>query len=700
MRQRKPYKAKLAKQTTATLVADTGAVVIKAGDTESKGPPTFEGVGYSGAVVNRSSLNQPLDADYIIDLAGMKQGRGAKANLGHKRDHRVGHLTDTKNDGIQLWVAGVLSAENEHRDQVAKSAANGYPWEASIEANLGGKEKLPAGKSAVVNGRTVTGPLYIFRKSTLTDLGFVDHGADSGNTITIAASAAGVHKMDEFEKFAASLGVDLDSATEDQKANLQSLFKAKQVNGSKSDTFTATLADIAKQEREEREHARKIGEIARAAMKDHPGFIDQIETLATAALESKTDPDKFELELIRSTRSKAGQFSAQMSGTASDPKVLEAALCRASGLPDIDKHFSEKVLEAVDHCGLGRGLSLQTILMQTAHANGYSCRPGERIHPGNLEAVLEYALPPRGLRAKLSGFSTSSLPNILGAVANKQLLAGYQEDDMTWEEIAEVRSVSNFYTQNHYRMLDNFEYEEVGSGGEIKHGTTGEETYTSQAKTYGKMYAITRTQIINDDLGAFSDIRTRLGRGAAQKFNNMFWAAFMDNSSFFTTALTNYIEGATTNLGTDGVGLGLMIKAFRNMTTPSADGSKHIGMGLNPTKILVPPALEGNAMLAFRANNLDNVAASSGNIYANRFRPVVQWRLGNSGYTGYGDKIWYMFGDRVKPMLVTFLNGQRSPTVESTDADFNTLGIQFRGYHDWSASKSEYLAGVKSKGEA
>jgi hypothetical protein len=59
-----------------------------------------------------------------------------------------------------------------------------------------------------------------------------------------------------------------------------------------------------------------------------------------------------------------------------------------------------------------------------------------------------------------------------------------------------------------------------------------------------------------------------------------------------------------------------------------------------------------------------------------------------------------LFGDTLKPVVTSFLNGQRSPTVESADADFNTLGIQFRGYHDFGCSQSEFLAGIKSKGAA
>jgi len=92
------------------------------------------------------------------------------------------------------------------------------------------------------------------------------------------------------------------------------------------------------------------------------------------------------------------------------------------------------------------------------------------------------------------------------------------------------------------------------------------------------------------------------------------------------------------------------------------------------------------------------VANGSGNIYYNRFRPVVQWRLSNSSFTGYSTTAWYLFGRMLRPMWAAFLNGNESPTVESAEADFNTLGIQFRGYHDFGAGQNEYLAGIKSKG--
>jgi phage major head subunit gpT-like protein len=124
--------------------------------------------------------------------------------------------------------------------------------------------------------------------------------------------------------------------------------------------------------------------------------------------------------------------------------------------------------------------------------------------------------------------------------------------------------------------------------------------------------------IINDDLGAFDDLRARLGRGAAQKLNNVVWSVFLNPSSstyngssvaFWSSTRTNYITGSTTNLAADGVGLGLAVKAFRQMVSSAEDGAKRIGG--RPEILLVPPELEQIADTLYRASNLRTVKASA-----------------------------------------------------------------------------------------
>lgn len=707
MSKRRKKRTIQASQQTAKLAYLRAPVTIEAavkGENEEQGPPTFSAVAYSGGPVPGYTASPPLAYPYVLDLSGVTSARNVAANLDHEKHQRVGHSTDIENDGQQLLISGALSAKTNYRDEVVGSATGGFPWEVSIEGALSKPQLVPAGKSRVVNGRTLEGPLYVIPKTKLTGIAFCSNGADEGNSVTIAASAAGETEMNEFEKFMVSCGVDPEEASDEQKANLQAAYDAKLAltkNGRTTGNRTS-FREIAEKERKENERQETIQKMALQAMKDHPMYIDQIERAGQDAIETGMDADRFELELLRSTRSQVGRFQVHSHrGSQNDPKLIEAALCLNAGLPDIDKHYSADVLNAVEDAGM-RHFGLQQLLIQVAHMNGYSCRPGEGIHTGNLRAILEFCFPPA--TARLSGFSTVSLPGILGNVANKEILAGYMEEDTTWTDLSLVRPVNNFHAVTSFRLLDNLEYEEVGPAGEIKHGTLDQESYTRQAKTYAKMLGLTRQDIINDDLGAFDDIRMRLGMGAAKKFNNIFWAAFLDNAAFFTAARGNFIDGATSNLGDDGVGLQEGITAFRKLKSPAADGAKRVGNSMGrPSILVVPPELEFTADRLFTSEKLitgKDATLPDANIHRNKYRPVVQDRLSDSAFTGNSSTAWYLFGNALKPMVVSFLNGKRTPTVESTDADFDTLGVLFRGYHDFGSDKSEYLAGIKSKGAA
>jgi phage major head subunit gpT-like protein len=441
--------------------------------------------------------------------------------------------------------------------------------------------------------------------------------------------------------------------------------------------------------------AKRIAAVTTAAAK--------FPEIQASAIEQGWTVEKTELEVLRKDRPTAP--AGHIRNIEASGLVLEAALCNTMGHKDVEKRFEPKVLEAAHRDY--RNLSLQGLLMIAACANGYAGRVGERIHNGNVHDVLLHALPGRMVKA---GFSTVNLPGIFSNVANKELLLGYTEEDQTWREIAQVKRVNDFKAATSYRLLDNMEYEEVPAGGKIPHGTVGEESYTRQAKTYAKMFSLTRQDIINDDLGAFDDLRTRLGRGAAKKLNNVFWTEFMDNSTFYTAARANYITGATTTLLVDGVGLQAALLAFMKLRSPVEDGSKRVGdnFGGRAEILLVPPELSFAADRLYQSTNVNTGGSSTAesvgnaNIHARKYRPVVCNWLSDTNFTGNSSTAWYLFRNPrvLAPVVVSFLNGQETPTVESAEADFNELGIQFRGFHDFGCDSADYLAGIKSKGAA
>lgn len=658
----------------------------------------FEAVAYSGGIIPAYTTTPRLDLDYVIDLSGMTQGRTPKVNMGHDEDKRVGHETKFENSGTELVIGGLLSANTPYRDEIVADSKSGYPWEVSQEADLLKFRKLAAGKTATVNGQEFTGPLYIVGQSVHDGLAFVSRGADSGNSVSVAATAAGARKMSDFEKWLADNEFDADAMTDKQKAKMQAAFEAEQNGGThRSGKAVEELGSIADAQRKEIQRRETIKAICRDAMRRNPMFIDAIEKIGDEALKDQnTKAEDVELRLYRATLHDIGEFRTRQEKEP-DNKVLECALAKAAGLPDLEKHYHERTLEEVNRNPNLRYFSLQQLLLKAACARGYQAGPGDRITDANLADVLAYAFPPRGpMRMQATQFSTINLPEIFSSVANKELLAGFEDEDNTWREIARIANSRDFRPTTGYRLTDSLEYELLPKGGEIKHGTLGEETFERRLYTYAKMLGLDRQDIINDDLDAFDTLRTRLGAGGARKLRNIFWAAFMNNASFFTLARGNYIEGATTNLGTDGVGLAAGVSAFEQLE--SSDGHRIGGI---PTILLVPPELSRIADQLFVGGGQAQTVANT-NIYVNRYRPVVVPQLSDSSFTGNSTTAWYLFRrpSILAPVVVSFLNGNQTPTVESTEADFNTLGILWRGYHDFGSDLDQWLSGIKSKGAA
>jgi hypothetical protein len=687
---------------------------IEAAAADESGPKKFTMVAYTGGAM-KVGYGWPV----VIDLAGIKVPSQTTPIF---RDHDtgliVGHTTKVDVSAQRIKVAGVMSGEPDVVDPIVGTSNRGFPWQASVGCDVGRMEFVDRDEQVKVNGRSFTGPVYVARATVLGEISFVPLGADMATSATVAASKSGETAMNPFEKWLAAKGFDPAALTDTQKTALEAAFKAESNPAPKpadkpadpaieaaydpnTDPFVVARRDA---QSADLNRSREISRIC--ASYEHPEIKitvngeEVVVSLEAHAIKNGWDAGKVEVMALRAERAKYtdGVGVKKRRDNAPVPgEVIEAALCMSRGLPNIEKSFKPEVLEAA-HKNF-RNLGVQQLILMAAHANGFSVGPGFRISNGNVREVMKAAFG-FGIQAA-SGFSTMSLPGILGAVANKDILAGYEEEDDSWREVSVTKNVSNFQQHTSYRMLDDMIYEKLPANGEIKHGSLAQESYTRQADTYAKMFVLTRKDIINDDMGAFDDLRNRLGRGSKKAFNNAFWTEWLSNAStFWTTARTNYIEGATTNLGVDGVGLGLGVKAFRQMTSPAADGRKRVGG--RPEILLVPPELEQIADALYIAGNSTNVKVSDANTHAGKYRPVVNSWLSDPAFTGYSTTAWYLLRPPTSgsAVVVSFLNGMQTPTVESAEADFNTLGVQFRGYHDFGIDQAEYLAGIKSKGAA
>jgi len=653
------------------LSGGNGSATVQAAAEGDKGPRKFSMRAYSGGEMNVYLGYQMRRV--VIDIDGIQVSRKARPILAHHDTRQVvGHSTRVTKEGGALNIEGVVSGVGAAAIEVAGASDNGFPWQASVGLSVKKAVEYDEGKSVTVNGREFAGPIVVVRASKLNESSFVPLGADDDTDARMVASFEGANF--------GGLNMELkkqDGAGDDGQG------EETVIQAAAEKTVAVDALKVA-QDAIKAERAR-VAEIKNLCA----GEFGEIEAAAIASGESAAQVGPKVLEAMRKGRPSVLAIHAH-GAESMDNATLEAAALLAGKLPNIEKHADAKALEAA-HKQFKRGVSMQEMLLHAAWANGCNARTFRE----NPREVMRFAFGDQRLQA---GFSTVDIGGILSNVANKFMLESFNFVEQAWRKIAAIRNVSDFKTVTSYRMTGAGEYEKVTSGGEIRHGTLGEESFTNKADTYGKMLAITRQDIINDDMGALTQVPAMLGRSGALKLNKVFWTAFMDNASFFT-GTGKYIDGSTTVLGLTGLDLG--VQAFLAKTDGLTPASP---LGLRASILLVPPALETIAKQLYTSTEVRDTTASTkyptANTFAGQYEPVCSTYLSDATITGYSSTAWYLLADprAMATIEVAFLNGIETPTVETADADFNTLGIQMRAYHDFGAKKQDARGGLKSKG--
>lgn len=674
------------------------AITAAAAEGEEKsGPATFEATFYTGGALSINGWDEPV----VVDLAGLQSGNVLVANLDHDPSKRVGNFTVT-NDGKSLVAHGTASAATPARDEVVNSAVNGYVWQASLEVqpHKGGVELLKSGKTATVNGQVIAGPAYITRRGTLKGFAFVSHGADDNTTASIAAIAANNKEKSmttEVKQWIEAMGLDVESLSADQLTKLEANYNGRQA---KPEPTKVKLDDALAAKAKEVERTDAITEIALKACDRRPYDIESIKLLANTAIEEKWTVEKFRLELLEATVPPAdGPFIRAGKDKSLTNRVIEAALCSAGRLSTLEKDFTDQELQ-VAHDRFRHGIGLKELFVLGAEANGYRTS-GYNVDINVQRAAFGMANPFSRPVYGGGGFSTIDVANIVAATANKFLHEGWMAVDLTPLRIAAIRPVRNFQQITTVSLTGHLQYEKLGAAGEIKHGTLDDLTYTNQADTYAAMLAITRKDIINDDLGALTAVPRRLGRGGALKLNDIFWTEFLGlvSANFFASGNSN-LNAAVADMTIGGLAATETI--FMNQTDP--DGKP---LGIMPKIVLVPTALKATATALLDAQRGSGVLITGAsttipdaNVFQGRFRVESSPYISNSSYTGNTSAGWWMLADPNEcPVIeIAALNGKVEPTVETADADFNVLGVQMRGYSDIGVNEQEYRGGVYADG--
>jgi phage head maturation protease len=609
-----------------TIKLDTSVTFLQAAEGEAAASPRrFTIEAYTGSQIRQGWSREPV----VIDLAGMQFKQRLPIVLGH--DYTLGSIlgqTDSvRVEAGKLIVEGEILADSDVARQVLQLAERGYAWQASVGADVRRHQKVDADAVTTVNGQTHMGPVRIVKASALREVSFVTLGADAETSVAIAAEAA-----EELPTMAAD------------------------ANKTPADEAQAPVVE--------------------ATAKDAVEIKSTVEITASDELSAKIDAFTKKVENMEKLIAARDERPAApavhvVKDSAPSSEVIEASFALQGGLPGVEKKYRPEVLEAAHKAR--REISISEVLLQAAAANGYD--GPRRVTSSTLRPILAAA------------WATHSIADILSSTVNKFLLAGFDSVESAWRRISAVRSVNDFKTVTSYRLNGSFKFDAVSNGGELKNAAANDEKREISASTYGIMTSVTRTDLINDDLGALTAVPQRIGRGGALKLNDVFWAEFVDDGSFFTSGRNNLRAGSH---ALSVANLKALATSYRKLKDP--DGNP---VAVEPRILLVPPDLELTAAEIMGSTLLHSATAAAGgvperNVMAGRYDVVSSVYLTNT--TDY-----YLLASPadLPVMEVAFLNGQPSPVVETAEADFNTLGVQMRGYFDFGCAKAEYLAGVK-----
>ena len=569
---------------------------------------------YTGAAIRQGWSAEPI----VIDLEGMKYRQRIPVVMGH--DYTLGSIlgqaTSVRAEGGRLYVEGEILADSDIARQVTALAEKGFAWQASVGADVMRHQKFAAGESVTVNGQTFMGPVRIVKASRLREVSFVTLGADDATSARIAAEEAEELTMADNANQTPAEEPIVAAAVE---APASVAVEAPKVEAAESDALKATIETLTKK------------------------VEDMQKVIAT-----------------RESRAPAVHVVEEVK----NDKVIEAALCLQGGLPNADKAFDARTLEAADK--VRRTTSIGEVLIEAARANGYA--GSSRISAANAEPVLKAA------------FATHDISNLLGALVNKFLLNGFNAVESSWQEISAVRSVNDFKAINLLRLNGDMKFRKIGNAGELKVAQASDTKRSVAADTYGISTQLTRQDMINDDLNALSQIPQRMGRGAALAMNEAIWTEFQSSNSSYYQAATA-AAGNALSLSS----LKTATTAFRKLNDP--DGNP---LGIAPRVLLVPPELEITAAELMTSALLisgNTTKEPNANVLQGRYRVVVSNYLTSSS-------TWWLAADSVDlPALdVVFLNGQQAPTIEQVAPDYQLLGVAIRGFFDFGVTKSESLS--------
>lgn len=279
--------------------------------------------------------------------------------------------------------------------------------------------------------------------------------------------------------------------------------------------------------------------------------------------------------------------------------------------------------------------------------------------------------------------TTSDFPLILGNAVGRTLRDAYNATPSGLKMAARQTTARDFRSKHRVQLGEAPTLEKVGESGEFKRGTLAEAEETYRLDTFGRIIGISRQAIINDDLGAFSNLSGRIGVAAAS-FEATQLVTLLETNGVMSdgTALFHSKHGnlAVSSGALTEDSLSVARLAMRKQTGLSGDM-----IDVTPRNLIVPPDLETLAeklLSAVQANKTEDVNpfASLSLIVEPRLTSATRWFVSADPATVDGLEYAYLEG-APGPQTETRQGFDVDGVEVKVRLDFGAGFVDWRGWH-------------------
>lgn len=316
---------------------------------------------------------------------------------------------------------------------------------------------------------------------------------------------------------------------------------------------------------------------------------------------------------------------------------------------------------------------------------------------------------------------SSGFDNILADTINKSLLTSYGEAPSSWSKWAKRGTTPDFKLTRRVGTFDMPTLTERKEGQGLNYVTIDDRGESFYMKEYHGGVAITRVALVNDDLGALSDITRKMGKAARNIEDDAAYAqlggvgrTMADTGALFnataqTTAggHTNYTSSGTA-ISTTSLGVGFGQMFVQKGVATGAKWSSGTALEIRPKYLIVASQIEYIARQAISSTELlTSEALTSAGIMkgtSNPFKDTVEVIPTTRLVTSYGgttasSTAWILAADpnEIDTVEVTFLQGEEQPVL-SQETDFDTDDMRFKVRHACVATALDFRGLYKNVG--